>query len=355
MKTWIFTTKEILEYAKLDEDDKLKRAAPIQAKKGDVILVYRGKPHSNIKFIFTANNNAYKDTDFRDDWEIAIDLFDKIELKNPIRISEMKDDPILGEWNVVRKNFMGSFFEIHSKELNRLKTLILEKNPELEDKIESLFSGKSGQIDGSDQKWTFAINKDFYFNLQKLDEIIWNSAKQVKKNDLIMVYTGAPYSSIGFVLKANTDPYEDPGIREEWNRPAIKVKKILEIPKPISLQELRKNPILSQWGAIKMGFRGSHFKMSDEEYNELKRLILEKNQDLLWPKKIEIRYLIEKGLNEYSDAKKDPFNSSHSMYKLLKEELPKVLENLTLKPELYKFDGSAGQGNWTYSSLDGCI
>jgi hypothetical protein len=33
MKKWIFTTKEVLEYLKLDEEDELKRAAPIKAKK----------------------------------------------------------------------------------------------------------------------------------------------------------------------------------------------------------------------------------------------------------------------------------------------------------------------------------
>jgi len=37
---------------------------------------------------------------------------------------------------------------------------------------------------------------------------------------------------------------------------------------------------LGGWGAVKRNFRGSHFKMSDEEWNELKKLILEKNPEL---------------------------------------------------------------------------
>lgn len=128
--------------------------------------------------------------------------------------------------------------------------------------------------------WTFAIKKDFYFELHDSEEITWNSAKEVKKDDIIFVYTGSPYSSIEFILKSLTNPFEDKRIREKWNQPAIKIEKVLDLPKPILLQELRNNPILNNWGAVKMGFRGSHFKMSKEEYDELKYLILEKNPEL---------------------------------------------------------------------------
>lgn len=276
MKVWVFTTKEVLEYIKLDENDEIKRASTPEAKKGDIILIYRGYPHSNIKFIFKAKSDSYNDPDFRESWDTAIDLFEKIEILNPIEFKEMNSDPILGDWNIVRKNFMGSFFEMPTKEWNRLKTLILEKNPELENKIRNLVPD-AGNNAIADQKWTFAINKDFYLNLKDQDEIIWNSPEDVKKDNLIMIYTGSPYSNIGFILKALTDPFEDPNIREQWNRPAVNVEKLLEFNKPISLQELRDNPILSQWSAVRMGFRGSHFKMSDEEFSELIGLIIDKN------------------------------------------------------------------------------
>ncbi len=174
MKIWIFTTKEVLEYLKLDEDKELKRASTVKAKKGDIVLVYRGYPHSNIKFIFKAKTDAYKDTNFRDDWDIAVNLDEKIEIPNPIEFNEMKNDPILGDWNIVRKNFMGSFFKIPPKKWDRLKTIILNKNPTLEDKIGSLTPDPNKKNRDVDQKWTFAINKNFYFNLQERDEIIWS-------------------------------------------------------------------------------------------------------------------------------------------------------------------------------------
>ena len=295
MKIWIFTTKEVLEYVKLEEDEELIRAAPINAKKDDIILIYRGKPYSNIKYIFKARSDAYKDTNFRDDWEIAIDLFDKIELENPIEISDMRDDTILSKWNIVRKNFMGSFFEMPSKEWDGLKTLIIEKNPELRYDIINLVPDEANSDESIDQKWTFAINKDFYFDLKEQDEIVWNSAKEIKKDNLIMIYTGAPYGSIGFILTSLTDPFEDPEIRKHWNRPAVNVRKLLEINSPITLQELRDNPILSQWGAVRMGFRGSHFKMSEEEFSELIGLIIDKNPE----QRKDIEVIVEKhSINE---------------------------------------------------------
>lgn len=140
MKIWIFTTKEPLEYMKLDEDEEIKRSSTDKAKKGDIILIYQGNPYSNIQYIFKAKNDAYQDKTFRDDWETAIDLEDKVELKNPLTINEMKDDPILGQFGVVRKNFMGSFFEVPPKELKRFKTLILEKNSEIADDVNQLLS-----------------------------------------------------------------------------------------------------------------------------------------------------------------------------------------------------------------------
>ena len=128
--------------------------------------------------------------------------------------------------------------------------------------------------------WTFVINKDFYYDLNVQDVIKWNSPSYIKKDDFIAVYTSSPYSSIGFILKVNSNPFEDAGIREAWDRKAIMVQKIAEISEPIVLSELKANSILKAWGAIKSNFRGSHFKMSSNEWKELIRLIIEKNPDL---------------------------------------------------------------------------
>lgn len=130
--------------------------------------------------------------------------------------------------------------------------------------------------------WAFAMNRDFYFEVQDNDEIKWNSAKDVRKGDIILIYTGKPYSGIGFIFKAISDPFEDEDIRKKWNRPAVMVSKRMEIPeeKTIRFKEMSQNTILKEWSGIKMKFMGSHFKLSDEQWTELKSLILAKNPNL---------------------------------------------------------------------------
>ena len=129
-------------------------------------------------------------------------------------------------------------------------------------------------------KWTFAVKDYFYSKVKKMNELKWNSANEVKKGDIITVYTGSPHSSIDFILKAKTDSFEDEEIKEKWNKRAVIVYEKIEIPNPITLNELRENPILKEWGAVRFNFRKAHFKMSETEWQELKRIILEKNPEL---------------------------------------------------------------------------
>lgn len=368
MKIWIYTTKEVLEYLKLDEDDELKRASTDKAKKCDIVLIYRGSPYSDIAYIFTAKTDPYEDKGYRDNWDICIDLNHKINLKNPLKIKDIKNNPILANWNIVRKNFMGSFFEVPNKEWEEIKQLILDKNPELESEINNIIPNnqiiKNIESSKENKKWTFAINKDFYYELKNSDEIIWNSAKEVKKDDTIFIYTGSPYSSIGFILKAITDPFEDPGIRKKWNRLAVNVQKIVEIPEPITLQELIENPILSQWAPVKkthFKFQGSHFKMSDEEYNELKKLILEKNpkletefHDLENHKNyFNIRKFLETVFEKYPKA----FNNKekvkeHELSIFFSRKFPKHLEKVANDPLIsnnhnyHAYSHFQGAGSW---------
>lgn len=282
MKIWIYTTKEIEEYVNLEEQSAIKRSGTPETKKGDMVLIYRGKPYSNIAYIFKAKNDAYKDDYFRDDWDIAIDLHEKIEISNPISFQELKNDPFLKNWNIVRKNFMGSFFNMPTPEWERLKEIILDKNPDLKDNLDSNHEVSLEESIKEDDvnKWAFAIKKNFYPKIVENEKIKMASSSEVKKGDIICIYTGNPYSNIGFILKAISNPFEDTETRIEWNKPAIMLEKILEIKNPIKFAQLKENPVLKEWGAVKFNFRGSHFKIKDIEWDEIKRLILEDNDTL---------------------------------------------------------------------------
>ncbi len=58
-----------------------------------------------------------------------------------------------------------------------------------------------------------------------------------------------------------------------------------------------------------------------------------------------LRQSLERVLREYRSAKAKPL-SGHPLATFLRRDLPKVLEALVENPERYKFEGSAGHGNW---------
>ena len=127
--------------------------------------------------------------------------------------------------------------------------------------------------------WTFVMKKYFFDEFKEHKEIIWNSPKDIKNGDIIFVYSTTPRKHIDFILKAISDSYKDP----EKDNLLVKVQKRIEILKPIELQELKNNPILSKWAPINKKsfiFQGAHHKMSNTEFVELSRLIIEKNPDL---------------------------------------------------------------------------
>lgn len=265
MNFWIFTTKNVEEYKKLVENDSIKMAGPVGVKTGDIILIYRHDNYDNIKYIFEAQKNAYKDKNFIDDWDTAVDLTSKIVLEKPINLKEINENSFLKKSYAVKENFKGYFFDITEEEWNHFKNLILYKNPELEYKIDQF----------RHKKWFFVIQEYFYDKLKNKDEIVWNSPSNIKKDDIIFVYTGKK-SDIGFILSA----MENPAVSEDPKELTVKVLKEKKIPKSVSLQQIKNNKILRNSTAVKMGFRGSHFMISQMEYEELKKLILQKNSEL---------------------------------------------------------------------------
>ena len=145
---------------------------------------------------------------------------------------------------------------------------------------------ESSQDHQTEQKiWAF-VNKDYTKQILLNNEIMWNSHKDVKTGDIIVIYTTSPQSSIGFIFKAISDPFYNKEIMKNWKRDAVMISNKIEINEPISLQELTEDPVLCKWNPVNKShfqFHGSHHKMSEKEWNALKKLILEKNPELKKP------------------------------------------------------------------------
>jgi Cdc6-like AAA superfamily ATPase len=182
-------------------------------------------------------------------------------------------------------------------------------------------------------KWTFAVNKNstYYSELKEKNELVWSSAKEVKKGDIILFYIGSPESSIKFIFEAKSNIFEDKKIREDWKKPAVKLYKKIEIKNPVSLNDLKKNLILSNWGAVKFNFMKAHFKMSETEWQELKKLILEKNPGMEMETGSENSCeIIEKLFKEFQDTYlvTDEGKEHTKKYGLEREKVKKYFEIL---------------------------
>ncbi|TWT44678.1 hypothetical protein RAS1_10930 [Phycisphaerae bacterium RAS1] len=79
------------------------------ARRGDIVLMYCMTPRKSITHRFVAACDAYVDP-FDDAWtadRVCIELADRESLPW-VSLDEMRDDPILGKWGVVRSNFQGA-------------------------------------------------------------------------------------------------------------------------------------------------------------------------------------------------------------------------------------------------------
>ena len=130
-------------------------------------------------------------------------------------------------------------------------------------------------------------------------------------------------------------------IRNDYKAPAIFVHNKITIPDPITLEELKANPILKEWGAVRFNFRRSHWKMSDEEWIELKRLIISHNPQL----EDEINLLTE-NIVEENDLNNN-FSKRSKIWKITPGE-GGVLEDLW---KLFKKDKVIGIG-WFGDKVD---
>lgn len=129
-------------------------------------------------------------------------------------------------------------------------------------------------------EWISVINEDSYFDVRDNDEILWNSPKDAGKGDIIFIYTASPYKEIGFIIRVKSDKFQDGYIQKQRNSDAIIINDKISLKNPISIKELKDNPILKHTSAVKINFMGSHFKMTNKEFEELNRVIIQNNPEL---------------------------------------------------------------------------
>ena len=174
-----------------------------------------------------------------------------------------------------------------------------------------------------------------------------NRIKDVKKGDYVLFYGKNSGFAICEILEGHfidTTPVWPDAIYP--NRVRISQPLLTEKDKPKDLHlcfKYLKGKTYISPNALSMATRGAGGVFRELKTDEV-HCIFDK-LDWSTSKEEGLKPLIQRVLEGYLKAKSEIFNSTHPMYKLLKEEFPSLLEKITINSDLYKFDGS-GQGNW---------
>jgi len=87
----------------LARGDRLTWGANRHTRAGDLVLMYRTAPYSDIAYLFRAQTDARpaeKTATWR--WDYAIELNDKLSLERPVTLAEMRAHPRLADWSLAR-------------------------------------------------------------------------------------------------------------------------------------------------------------------------------------------------------------------------------------------------------------
>lgn len=134
-RVWIFVadSRSVEDLKDLDHLDAILWGSNPNTRRGDLVLMYRKAPYSDIAYIFRAGSDP-RPTRREDkaDTEKVIELTDKVRLEAPLTLARMKQSPTLSRWTflIQQQGIMR-----HSRDLTdngvwpALRRLLVARNP----------------------------------------------------------------------------------------------------------------------------------------------------------------------------------------------------------------------------------
>ncbi|MCZ3366533.1 MULTISPECIES: hypothetical protein [Methanobacterium] len=110
---------------------------------GDLIILYRTSPKTDVKYLVQAISKPYinKDSGKFSGWHYC-DAIVIYKFENSVLSKEMKQDAILADSEPVRRNYQGNqgSFVFNNMEWMELNLILQEKNPEYNNFLEALIA-----------------------------------------------------------------------------------------------------------------------------------------------------------------------------------------------------------------------
>jgi hypothetical protein len=102
-------------------------------RRGDLVLLYRTRPRSDLKYLILAESDAYSIADDEDawdrGWDYGCDYRFLYKFREPLTLEDLRGDPYLEEWGALRANFRQRVYRIRMSIWKRLVIRITEREP----------------------------------------------------------------------------------------------------------------------------------------------------------------------------------------------------------------------------------
>ena len=124
-------------------------------------------------------------------------------------------------------------------------------------------------------------NRTAPLSLRAGDESFWcvHVTYEAQPGDLILLHKTV--YGIAQIYQISSEPYAD-GRFQCTVRDMLTVDTILlaNLDRPVSVAEMKADPVLREWGAVRRNFQKTIFRMNSVEWGALRTLIIEKNPTL---------------------------------------------------------------------------
>lgn len=194
-RIWIVSTNDSLgEFARIDQhgsENVGTWAINPKAKYGDIALMYCVSPRSAFVSVYRCAEDAHSDP--FGGWNgYRGQITDKIPIPW-ITFSEMKTDPVLGEWGLVRSQFQGLLkHEVPQEIWHRLIDLVVEKDQETGERLRQFAHAGEGtrMIKVSGEDWSEAEVEE-QLVIPVLNELGWRIDETIVRQVPMLIKVGS--------------------------------------------------------------------------------------------------------------------------------------------------------------------
>jgi len=157
-RIWIFVadSRNRQDLRDLDHFDGILWGSNPNTRKGDLVLIYRTSPFKDLAYLFTATSDARPKTNEKVDMKYVIDLGNKVRLKKPITLDDLRKHKRLRKWTFARtpQGIMMRRKDLIEEGIwKSLKSLLLKQDASLLRVFEHFESGREGgPLDPNDWK-----------------------------------------------------------------------------------------------------------------------------------------------------------------------------------------------------------